>query len=231
MERDYVFEFDQDFEEYFISMPDGIEINALLFKTQQPSKGLIIYFHGNADNLQRWGEYAADLTPFGYQVLMVEYRGYGKSEGKPGEKEFYSDAETVLKWATKNIPYNRLVLYGRSLGSAVASNLAVNSQPDLLILETPFDELRGVVYPIFKPVLSFFPGRYTFSNKENLSKIKCEVLILHGTEDWVVPMSSAVQLKPFMKETDDFVIIEGGGHNDLKEYKDFHEALAMVLQD
>jgi fermentation-respiration switch protein FrsA (DUF1100 family) len=192
LSSDYAFEFDIEFQEYFIEASDGVQLNAILFKTAQPSKGLILYFHGNADNLQRWGKYAVDLTSQGYDVLIPEYRGYGKSGGKPGEQAFYTDAETVLKWAKKNIQFNTIVFYGRSLGSGVASQLATQHTPDLLILETPFDNLHGVVYPPIKPLLWFLPLHSIFPNDVHLKNLSCKKVIIHGTDDWVVPLSSAL---------------------------------------
>ncbi len=225
----FAFKFDQNFEEHFIEMEDGASLNALLFKAQAPSKGLILYFHGNADNLERWGQYAVDFTELGYDVLMMDYRGYGKSTGTPGESELYKDAQTVLAWAKDKIPFARLVIYGRSLGSAVASNLATRAKPHLLILETPFDELRGTIYGPLEPLLFFIPFRHEFSNKSFLPKSSCRKVIIHGTEDWVVPLSSALKLKPLLKDGDQFVIIEGGGHRNLRDFESFHKTLADVL--
>jgi len=144
---EHLFQFDQPFEEYFIKTPDGETLNALLFKSPNTPKGFILYFHGNAGNLQRWGNYAIDFTELDYDILMVEYRGYGKSTGTPSEVDFYADAQVVLDWAKANIPFSRLIIYGRSLGSGVATQLAIKNSPDLLILETPFNELK-------KPLLS-----------------------------------------------------------------------------
>ncbi len=228
--KGHIFAFPQDFSEYTINTNDGEQINALLFKTSQPSKGLILYFHGNADNLQRWGKYSVDFTQLGFDVLMPDYRGYGKSSGVPSEKLLYSDALTILQWAQENTKYQRLIFYGRSLGSAIASQLATVHSPNLLILETPFDELSGAIYPIIRPVLKFLPARYYFSNKASLTKVTCRKIIFHGTNDWIVPLSSALRLKPALKENDKFVIIQGGGHRNLRDFKEFHEALGIALQ-
>jgi uncharacterized protein len=229
--HDYVFEFDRPYQEFFITAHDGVTLNAILFKAEQPAKGLILYFHGNADNLQRWGQYAVDLTTQGYDVLMPEYRGYGKSTGKPGEFDFYQDAATVLHWAEAHLTYSRLILYGRSLGSAVAANLAMTAHPDLLILETPFDDLYGVVYPPIKPMLSFLPLHSTFSNSTFLKKVKCKKVIIHGTDDWVVPLSAALRLKALLTQEDVFVVIEAGSHKDLRSFDEYHEVLRTVLGD
>jgi uncharacterized protein len=228
--REYIFQFDQSFEEYFIPMQDSVEVNALMFKSTQPTKRLILYFHGNKDNLQRWGNYAPDLTKHGYDVLMTEYRGYGKSGGEPGEAAFYRDAESVYLWVKGGFDYDTIVIYGRSLGSAVASNLAMKVQPDLLILETPFDELWGVVYPIFQPGVYFAHPNIRFSNAEHLRTVRSRKVIIHGTRDWVVPFSSVERLQPFLQQGDEFIIIEGGGHNNLNHYPEYHSAIANALR-
>lgn len=233
--KEYVFKFESDSkqsvpEEHFIKTSDGETLHALLFKTNLNSKGLILYFHGNADNLQRWGKYAIDFTSLGYDILMMDYRGYGKSTGKPSERDLYKDALTFLRWSQVNIKHERLIMYGRSLGSAVASNLATAVTPSLLILETPFDELKGVVYEPVKPLLYLFPLHSKFSNKAFLPKVKCRKIIIHGTNDQVVPLASALRLKPLLEEGDQFVIIEGGSHRNLRDFEEFHKVLTEVLK-
>jgi pimeloyl-ACP methyl ester carboxylesterase len=220
--KDHEFVFNQKFREYFIPTADGETINALLFQSQQDSsKGLILYFHGNAGNLQRWGEYAVDFTKLGYDILMVDYHGYGKSSGEPSEENLYADAKSVWEWSVKNIAYKKLIIYGRSLGSAVASNIAIDAQPDLLFLETPFEELNDVIY--------FFKSQFKFSNKQFLPQIKCKKVIIQGTNDGIVPLSSAMKLRPLLGKDDRFVVIVGGEHNNLRDFPEYHKALAEVL--
>ena len=229
LSRDYSFKFDQPFDEYFIPVTKEVEINALLFRSGTKPKGLLLYFHGNKDNLQRWGTYASDFTQLGYDVLMMDYRGYGKSGGKPGEQEMYHDAALIFQWAQQTFSYPNIIFYGRSLGSAIASNLAVMAEPDLLILETPFDELWGVVYPVFLPTIYLVKPKYQFSNADHIRLVKCKKLLIQGSSDWVVPLSSALRLKPFLKPGDEFVIIEGGGHNNLHDFPEYQRALKRAL--
>lgn len=225
----YVYQFNQPSEEFFIPAHDGVKLNALLFRTSVPAKGLLLYFHGNRDNLQRWGQYASDLTSVGYDVLMTDYRGYGKSGGTPEELQLYEDARTVWQWATKELPHPRLIIYGRSLGSAIASHLALEVQPEILILETPFDQLNGTPYAFFRPLLAVFSSNAHFPNNLHIPQIKGKVAIIQGTNDWVVPLSTAIKLKPLLKKDDVFIIIEGGGHNNLRDFREYHDALTKIL--
>ncbi len=225
LSKDHDFIFDQPFQEFFIPTSDGEQLNNLLFKTEQPARGLIVYFHGNAGNLQGWGTLANDFTRLGYDLLITDYRGYGKSTGTPSETALYDDAETVWNWARSNYSYDKWIIYGRSLGSAVASKLAVTANHDLLILETPFDEIKS----LFPANLFKWAIKNKFSNLESVPQVKTRIIIFQGTDDNVVPLSSANRIKPLLKETDQMYIIEGGGHNDLREFAAYHEKLAEVL--
>lgn len=233
LEKSYRFEFSVPFEEHFIAVPnDGAPadtLNALWFKPDSVSRGLIIYFHGNRGNLQRWGRYAKDLTAHGFDVLMIDYRGYGKSTGSPGEEELYRDARVVYDWCVSRGLHGKLILYGRSLGSAVASHLAGEVNHDLLILETPFDKLRGVMRPYLGPLVSLAPLRYTFSNAEHLRTARSRVVIFHGTRDTIVPLSSAERLKPLLATPADFIVVPGGGHRNLSAYPQYQEGLQALL--
>ena len=228
LSSDFHFSFQQPFQEAFIPTADGQVLNALWFKPRHHAKGLVIYFHGNADNLQRWGQYATDITQLGYEVLMVDYRGYGKSSGTPVEKVLYEDASLIWQWAAKNSKHKHVVIYGRSLGAAIATHLAAEVQPDLLILETPFDELMGA--SVLRYLFAVVPLHSTFNTRQFLEKVTCKTVIFQGTDDWVVSLKSAERLKPALKETDEFIVIPDGGHNNLREFPLYHTKLAMVLQ-
>jgi len=225
---EYTFDFSNPFEEYFLKTTDNEKLNLIYFKSNvAEKKGLIIYFHGNADNLKRWGQYAVDFTNLGYDVLMPDYRGYGKSTGTPNEEALYADAEFIWNWAHEKFNYPEWVIYGRSLGAAVATHLATQTKPDLLFLETPFDDLNGASLAALIP----FKLKYKFSNKERLRSIECKKMIFHGTQDWIVPLPSAMKLKPLIKENDRFVIIPGGGHKNLRDFPIYHENLKEFLAE
>ncbi len=229
LKKNHRFAFDQPFEELTISTHDGLALNALLFKAEAPSQGLILYFHGNGDNLQRWGNYAVDFTNLGFDILMVDYRGYGKSEGTPSAAYLYRDALTIHSWAKTHLAFDRLIIYGRSLGSAVASYLATQVVADLLVLETPFAEIKDAFFWMIRPITYIFPIQEEFSNLVFMPGVTCPKVIFHGTKDWVVPLASAERLKPLLNSNDRFVVVEGAGHRNLRHFKAYHQALAQVL--
>ena len=223
---DYEFEFKQEFAEVTIIPRIGHEINGLVFSADNSRlKGTVIYFHGNADNMQRWGEYAEDFTSLGYAVLIIDYSGYGKSMGSPSEETLYQDAEDTWQWAQHHLPSKEFIIYGRSLGAAVASQLASHHQPKQLILETPFYQLRQSRLSFFFP----FGLKYQFANYKYLPEVESPVAIIHGTNDRIVSYKSAEKLKQYLKSDDIFITIEAGGHKDLREFKAYHLELAKLL--
>ncbi len=230
LHADYDFKFQQEFEEHFFDMENGERINAILFKTRDSLKGTILYFHGNAGSLKRWGRIAPTFTQRGYNILMIDYRGYGKSEGKPGEKAFYEDGQKAYDWIRQKVSSDNIILYGRSIGSGVACHIAVNNPAKMLILETPFNNIQDVVHTKYPFLYLGIPLRHQFPNDENLKKVDYPVHIFHGTKDRVVPYPCAAKLKHSLKATDQFYTIENGGHNNLSsDFPEFNQILDRIL--
>jgi len=226
LEEEYVFQFNEPFVELEIKSSTEQFINTIIFNPTTPQpKGVILYFHGNADNMQRWGKYAVDFTQLGYQVIMIDYSGFGKSEGTPTEEQLYQNAEDVWSWAQHHLKAKNFIIYGRSMGTAVAAHLASQHKASQLILETPFYELEQDRY---KP---FFPLglKYEFPNYQYLPQIDYPITIIHGTDDSVVPLSSAKKLKPLLKPIDQFFVIKKGGHKNLRTFDEYHRILEEVL--
>ena len=230
MKADKSFAFDAMHREVFLDDPAGeAQIHGLFFPADGPSLGLVLYFHGNSGNLQRWGKYATDFTRLQYDFFAVDYPGYGKSGGKPSEESFYRCAESAYKWAAGKYPENKIVLYGRSIGSAPASYLAAQFPARQLILETPFHSFgdlsrRNIFLKLF-PV----PPRQQFPVNEFLSQAGCAKALFHGTKDRVVPMASALRLKPLIEKPDNFIVIPGGKHRNLSEFPQYHNELQRLL--
>jgi len=223
----YHFKFDQPFQEITITSKLGNKLNGLIFSPNIPKpKGTVLYFHGNADNIQRWGEYAIDFTSLGYTIIMFDYAGFGKSTGKPSEEVMYHDSEELWEWTKLNYPSSNFIIYGRSLGTAIASHLASIHLPKQLILETPFYELKQDRFQFFIP----FGLKYRFPNHEFIQKINCPITIFQGTNDPIVPFEEALKLKPLLKPGDKFIVIDKGGHKNLRDYQLYHKKLAKLLE-
>ena len=227
---DHRFDFNEPWEEYFLDTPDGERLNALFFPTSVlPRRGVVLYFHGNRDNLQRWGAMHQDFTQLGYDFFVPDYRGYGKSSGDHEEARYLEDAELAYHWLRRAYPPEDIVLYGRSLGSAMASHLAARVPARMLILETPFDNIRGLLASYVRRQEPPFEPVFTFPNDENLQRTALPLLIFHGTRDRVVPFASASNLKKVLKPGDEFITLEGGSHHNLSQYPAYVEKLRAWL--
>ncbi len=229
----YQFVFEKPYRELFINTADNVKLNALLFQTDLPLKGLVIYFHGNADNLQRWGKFQSDFTSRGYDILMPDFRGFGKSTGQPDEQKFYQDAQLIYDHifdVADQYKRSEIIIYGRSLGCAVASNLATKVEARKVILETPFKNIDNLMKINSRILFLPFDFKYNFPNDEHLAKIQKPIYIFAGTKDWVVPNKSTEQLKPLLKPSDRYIEIEGGGHKNLSTFKEYQQALDAILQ-
>lgn len=227
--EDHVYVFTEPFEEFFLESGDGAKLNALHFSIENP-KGIIIYFHGNAGNLSRWGEIAAPFTQYGYDVVVMDYRGYGKSKGKRSEQALFDDAQLFYDWALKRFGEDRILIYGRSLGASIATELASRNNPHKLILETPFYNLMDVAQERFgflplKTILS-----YKMNSNQYIQMVRCPIYIFHGTEDQVVPFESGKRLFEAIPHDDkSFYTIQNGGHNNLDEFDTYWKEIKQIL--
>lgn len=234
--HDHTYDFENDFEEYLWDTPYEGKINALHFKIENP-KGVIAYFHGNADNLHRWGKIAVEFTKFGYDVLVMDYRGYGKSSGPRNEEYLYSDAQFFYDFAKENYGENKIIVYGRSLGGAFATKIAGENQPKMVILEATFYNLQDIVNRWLpeKVTDKVSPKMtYHFLSNQNILKIKVPLYHFHGTKDSVVPLKSGKKLfevfeKEHPKIPKKFIEIKGGTHEDLIKYDEFIEEMKKIL--
>lgn len=228
---DYRFAFDTPFEESFLDTPDGARLNVLRFYSAWPRRrGAVLYFHGNRDNLQRWGAMHRDFTARGFDFIIPDYRGYGKSTGEPNERTYYEDARLVYDWVRQDYPAHQLVLYGRSLGTAMASFLAAHVKAGILILETPFDNISGLLASYLRRAALPFRPAFFFPNDRHLRQTKLPALLFHGTADRVVPYESAARLQACLKPGDEFVTIPGGTHSNLGAFRIYQEKLGEWLE-
>lgn len=228
---DYKYEFNLPHQELFLPVSGGDTINALMIKCrQQPSRGVILYFHGNADNLARWGKYHEDLTSRGYDFFVIDYRGYGKSTGQPNEEKMYEDARLCYDYLHQSYDGQQIIIYGRSLGSGIAAELASRVPSRMVILETPYNNINCAIAKHI--LLNRLPYNlnYNFNTEQYIPKISAPIYVFHGTRDWVIPYACAKKIKPLLTSKDKFVTIIGGGHRNLNEFSEFGNSLDEMLR-
>lgn len=180
-----------------------------------PGEKTILWFHGNAGNISHRLDNIRLLHDLvGARILIIDYGGYGHSDGEPSEARMYADARAALRYVRDlGVTPERTVYFGRSLGSAVALELALESPPARLILETPFESLRAMAGTLLPaPLARIVPQR--FDNLSRVGRVRCPVLFIHGDGDEIVPFEHSRALFAAAPEPKFFHRIRGAGHND-----------------
>ncbi|XDD50173.1 alpha/beta hydrolase [Leptospira sp. WS92.C1] len=234
--EDFPFSFSSEFQEIAITTPDGNQSYALYFKAaKNPQNKIILFFHGNAGSLRSWGSISENFLPLGWDILITDYRGYGKNTGSLSEKTMYSDAELWLEYLQTNLNRSKdqIVIYGRSIGTGVAVDLT-SKHPELhLFLETPFTDLPSLA-KIYYPFLQPWMLRFQFQNLKKLENIRSKIRIFHGTEDEIIPFSNSETIFKKLQENKQsavLFVIKNGTHNDLTLFPEYHQALKKSLDE
>ncbi len=178
------------------------------------AKGTVLFFHGNAGNISHRIPYLKMFERLGYNALLFDYRGYGQSSGAPSESGTYLDAQAAWRYLTETqgIAAEQIVLFGESLGGAVAAWLAAREKPGLLVLASTFTsvpDLAAEIYP-FLPVR--WLARFQYNTLESLQSVTCPVFIAHSPDDEIIPFEQSQQLLEAAPEPKQFLFLHGG-HN------------------
>ncbi|MGD8570268.1 MAG: alpha/beta hydrolase [Gammaproteobacteria bacterium] len=176
------------YEDVTIKTADNIDLHGWYIPGNKGAKTLL-FFHGNAGNISHRGESVSVFHDMGLNVLIFDYRGYGQSKGAPSEQGLYRDARAAWRYLTqiRGIADHQIILFGRSLGAAVAIKLATEVQAGALIAESTFSSAADMAHHMF-PVLShLIYVRFNFSNIDNISQVRCPVLYAHSPDDDIIP--------------------------------------------
>ena len=227
---DFSYSFAQPHKEFFLTAADGAQLNAIHFKQNNP-KGVILYFHGNAGDLSRWGTITEFFVEKHYDVIVMDYRTYGKSTGAISETALHEDAQLFYDYTLKQYTEDAIIIYGRSLGTGIASRLASKNKPYKLILETPFFNLMDVAQDRFPFLPLKWLLKYQFASHEYVQDVGCPIFIFHGTEDGVISYDSGKRLFTSLeKQEKKMYTIEGGGHNNLVTFEVYQKGIDEALE-
>jgi uncharacterized protein len=227
---EFQFKFDIPFKEVNIPMSKTDTVNIVqFFPADSVVKGVVLYFHGNSDNVIRYAKYAKNFTKKGYEVWMPDYPTFGKTTGELTEDNIYEQAKEVYKLAHSKFSSDSIFVYGKSLGSGVASYIAAKEKCASLILETPFYSIPS----LFSTYAPIYPtermSHFKFPVGEYLQEVTEPVVIFAGTSDKVIPYRNAVKLKKVLKPGDEFITIENGTHNNLPGFPIFQEKMDSIF--
>ncbi len=228
LDNAFEFKFDQPFEEKNIQAIDGTNLSGILFKVPD-SKGLIFYLHGNSGSINSCGIVAETFTTLHYDVFMLDYRGYGKSEGSITEEEqTHQDVQTAYNELKKLYPENKILVLGYSIGTGFAARVASENSPRLLILHAPYYNLRDLMRHKY-PIAPTFILRYQLKTNEYLKKCSMPVAIFHGDKDRGIYVGSSIKLEKEFKSADTLVILTGQGHNGIIANEVYQQVIPKLL--
>lgn len=184
------------------------------FVPAENERGTVLFCHGNAGNISHRLEIISILNRLGFGTFIFDYRGYGESGGRPGEKRTYRDAESAWQWLTenRNITSDRIVIMGRSLGGPIAAWLAREHTPKALILESTFSSMPDMGAALYPWLPARFLSRFKYPTIEYVRDIRCPVLVVHSHEDDLVPYELGQRVFDAANEPKAFLEITGG-HN------------------
>lgn len=211
---------------------DGARLSVLHLKLPQP-RGVVFFLHGNAGNLAGWFSNADFYRQANFDLVMPDYRGYGKSTGRIASAgQLERDVRAVWDSVAAQYRDKRVVLYGRSLGTALAAGLAADlsaagQAPSLTVLVSPFSSIRELgaeFYPWVPAALI----RYPLDTSARLAQVASPVLLLHGERDALIGLHHARRLQQ-ARPSARLVVVPGAGHNDLHEHPAYRQALAQAL--
>jgi hypothetical protein len=237
------FQFDRPFEEHRIEVEPGVELSALLFPATGSERAeaadhpagrrVVLYLHGNAGHLQDWGWHADLYVEAGYDFLVIDYRGYGKSGGRvESEPQLHADIDRVWEWTTARYAPGDVTLVGYSLGAALAARLACEAEPPpgRLVLLAPFYSVRDMARRLV-PYVPIGLLRYPLTTDRALSECRHElpITIFHGEGDRTVPFSQGRRLAELLGDQARLVPLPGAGHQDIAADPLFRREMEALL--
>jgi len=221
--------FEQAYREVNIPYNKTSNINIIQFNTHGQPKGVVLYFHGNRENIAHYQQYAGNFTRYGYEVWMIDYPGFGKSTGVFSEQMIYDWSLVFYKLARASYQPSQIVIYGKSLGSGFAAQLASVRDCRNLLLETPYYSLPSLLQH-YLPVYPSSILKMQVPTGEYLKNVTAPIIIFQGTGDWTVAPGNSEKLKPSLKPNDKVIMISGGEHNNLPTYPIYGEEIKKLLE-
>jgi len=219
------------YENVTLKLADGTHLHGWYIPYAKADR-VLLFFHGNAGNMSHRRESIEIFHRLGLNVFIFDYRGYGQSEGKPSEAGIYADARAAWQYLTdtKGIKKENITIFGRSLGGAVAAELAAKVQPGTLILESTFSSAKEMAKMIL-PVMSYLvPMRFEFKTVEYIKQVSSPVLIVHSPGDEIIPYELGEKVFQAANEPKSFLKLQGD-HNGgfLMSQPGYEQALGKFL--
>ncbi|MFT6850524.1 MAG: alpha-beta hydrolase superfamily lysophospholipase [Sphingobacteriales bacterium] len=230
LEKDFQFSHKSFIKEYLLKDTGNVEISLAHFSASDSPKALVIYFHGNVHNIEHYSQFIDPFLENNLDVIIMDYRNFGKSQGKTTPNSFYNDINLVSDFIDKEFKHHKKVAYGKSLGSGMATYFASKQNTELIILEAPFYDFSNTVNRWGALFLSKTFLKYKFNNATNLKLSKAPVYIFHGENDWLISPKAPGKIKNEFHERVKLTIIKDGKHNGLPDFPIYKQTMDSILK-
>lgn len=202
-------------EEVWMECRDGVRIHGLWWGEPEGAP-VILFLHGNAQEAYSWSLVRRELEPLGCRMLLIDYHGYGKSGGEPHEEGLYLDGEAALRWLRgRGVAEGDTVVFGKSLGGAVACEIAQGRELAALVLESTFTSLASVARRLFPFLPCGVPLGENYGSLDKIGRARCPVLVIHGDRDDLIPVEEGKELFRAAPQPKELYLVRGAGHNDV----------------
>jgi alpha/beta superfamily hydrolase len=229
LQKDYNYNFPGKWEEMNIPAADDTVLNGIIFKADS-SKGLIFFLHGNSRSLREFIEISKYYTDLNYDLFVLDYRGFGKSEGSiQNQDQLFSDIQIAYNKLKSRYDEKNIIIYGYSLGSGLAAKLASTNNPRLLILQAPYYSWTDLFIHRC-PVIPTFLVKYKIETYKYMRECKMPIVIFHGDKDNTVYYGSSVKLMKLAKPGDILITISGWGHTKITSNQQYLKELRKILE-
>jgi len=202
-------------EEAWMDCEDGVRIHGLWWSEPEGAP-VILFLHGNAQEVYSWSLVHMELAPAGCRLLLIDFHGYGKSGGEPYEAGLYLDGKAALEWLSeRGVEDPDIVVFGKSLGGGVACEIAQEREFKALILESTFTSLAGVARKLFPFIPEGTPLGEVYDSISKLPRARCPVMVIHGDRDELIPVGEGLELYAAAPEPKELYLVAEAGHNDV----------------
>lgn len=224
--EDYDFRTGREVE---IEVEEDLSLNCIWIK-EPPSRGVILYLHGNRGSIRRCLRQTRGMRGHGYDIFMPDYRGFGKSDGEiTSEADLHRDAQKIYDFLKRHYPEDRIVLLGYSLGTAMASRLAAQNNPQQLVLVAPFLSMIDLKNH-WTPFVPDFLVKYPFRNDRWIPKVQLPITVFHGMEDELIPYESAGKIQALNRSLVTLKPLPGEGHRGALFNGAFRRGMESILE-
>jgi uncharacterized protein len=230
LHEQFKFSFKHKFREIKLNTSNTDFIDGLLFQANQ-KKGVIFYFKGNTRSIKGWSKFSLDFITLGYDVFMIDYPGFGKSIGSKSETNICNDCKVAYDWLKAHYDEQNIIIYGRSFGTGIATKVAAETNPQMLVLDSPYYSFIKLAHYYTRILPLKWILKYKIPLNEYMQRVKCPTYIIHGTKDRIIPFSHSKKLNAEFPHKIKLLPIANAKHNNLPTFNAYHVALHNILGD